>query len=205
MTRSRRAADDASCTVCIQLFEPAGLGKRTNRTDAARSRRVEFARPLVIGIGDIPVGAIVRYRLTEDSGHIAIIQTGLEQLIGHRHDAAGAVHVLDEYLMSRRRNLAQTRGFAADPVEIVDRNALSPVYSFLTDEDQIHIITKVHSKRITSVVLTDAVKECLARDENVEWYSVRCDNFSMLHSYSTLVGIEKNMCIPSSCYNFDEL
>lgn len=95
--------------------------------------------------------------------------------------------------------------YVEDLVEIVDSHALASVYSFLTEEDQIEIIKRVHRDRVSSVVLTDAIKEKLAHMEHINWYSVKCANFSMLHSHSTLIGIEKNMGIPYSCYDFDEL
>ena len=88
--------------------------------------------------------------------------------------------------------------YPEDLVEIVDRHALSPVYSFLTEEDQIFVIQKVHSEKRSSVVMTDRVKEELARSEGIDWYSVRCSNFGMLHSYSTVIGTEKSMWVPFS-------
>jgi GTP cyclohydrolase FolE2 len=89
--------------------------------------------------------------------------------------------------------------------EMVDRHALASVYSFLTKEDQIGIITKVHEKKVSSVTLTDAIKEELTNLEGIDWFSVRCNNFSMLHSHWTQIGIEKNMGIPCSFYDFEEL
>ena len=80
--------------------------------------------------------------------------------------------------------------FPEDLVELVDRHALSPVYSFLTPDDRIHIIQKVHSERKSSMALTDDIKEDLTQHRYVSWYAVRCANFGMLHSYSTLVGTE---------------
>ena len=95
--------------------------------------------------------------------------------------------------------------YVEDLIDIVDQHALSPVYSFLTDEDKAYIVNKVHSTRTTSVVLTDAIAQELARNEDIEWYSVRCDNHSMLRLYSTQVGSEKNMCVPDSDYDADDL
>lgn len=76
-------------------------------------------------------------------------------------------------------------------VELVDRNALSPIYSFLSEDDQAFIIQRVHSEHITSVVLTDKIKSELSRNRDVDLCSVRCSNFGMLHSYSTIIGTEK--------------
>ncbi len=86
--------------------------------------------------------------------------------------------------------------YPEDLVDLVDRHALSPVYSFLSSEDQSHIIQKVHREQKTSVVLTDEIKTELAKDDYVQWFAVRSSNFGMLHSYSTLVATEKGMWVP---------
>jgi GTP cyclohydrolase FolE2 len=88
--------------------------------------------------------------------------------------------------------------FPEDLVALVDKSALVPVYSFLTEEDQAHVISKVHSTMKTSVVMVDEIKEDLANMRDIDGYSVSCANFGMLHSYSTFVGIAKSMWIPLS-------
>jgi len=95
--------------------------------------------------------------------------------------------------------------YPEDLTDIVDRHALAPIYSFMAQEDKAHVIQRVHSSKRSSVVMVDAIKDELARTSNIEWYSVRCSNHSILHSYSTLVGTEKSMWIPCSCYDFEEL
>ena len=95
--------------------------------------------------------------------------------------------------------------FPEDLVDIVDKYALSPVYSFLTSADQLHIIQKVHRDKKSSVVMTDEIKEELARRSEIDWFSARCFNFSMLHSFSTMVGIEKGMWVPFTGYDSDEI
>jgi GTP cyclohydrolase I len=88
--------------------------------------------------------------------------------------------------------------FPEDLVEIVDRYALAPVYSYLAEEDQEFIIQKVHSHKKTSVVVTDEVKEELGLNPDIAWYAVRCSNFGMLRPYSTVLATEKSMWVPSS-------
>jgi len=88
--------------------------------------------------------------------------------------------------------------YPEDIVALVDRHALVPVYSFLTKEDQVFVIKKVHSEKKTSVVVVDEIKNELAHMNNIKWYAVSCSNFGMLHSYSTSIGIEKSMWIPLS-------
>jgi len=88
--------------------------------------------------------------------------------------------------------------YPEDIVALVDRHALVPVYSFLTKEDQVFVIKKVHSEKKTSVVVVDEIKNELAHMNNIKWYAVSCANFGMLHSYSTSIGIEKSMWIPLS-------
>jgi hypothetical protein len=66
------------------------------------------------------------------------------------------------------------------------------------DKVELFIIQKVHTENKTSVVMTDGIKDSLARRVDIHWYSVRCSNFGMLHSYSTIIGTEKSMWVPSS-------
>lgn len=88
--------------------------------------------------------------------------------------------------------------YPEDLVEMVDRHALMPIYSFLTEEDQIYVIQKVHSEEKSSVVVTDEIKNELSEKPDIDWYSVRSSNYGMLHSYSTIIGTEKTMWVPSS-------
>jgi GTP cyclohydrolase I len=88
--------------------------------------------------------------------------------------------------------------YPEDLVDVVDRHALMPIYSFLTEEDQIYVIQKVHTEEKSSVVVTDEIKNELARISDIDWYSVRSSNYGMLHTYSTIIGTEKTMWVPSS-------
>jgi len=88
--------------------------------------------------------------------------------------------------------------FAEDLVAMVDGHALAPVYSFLTEEDQIEIIKRIHSQKKTSVILVDEVKADLARSREITWAKVHCTNFGMLHSYSTVIQTEKSRAVPFS-------
>ena len=88
--------------------------------------------------------------------------------------------------------------FPEDLVELVDKHALVPVYSFLTPQDQAYVIDKVHSERKTSVVVLDEIKDELSRNKSIEWYSVKASNYGMLHSYNTVIGTEKSMWVPFS-------
>jgi GTP cyclohydrolase I len=95
--------------------------------------------------------------------------------------------------------------FPEDLLEIVDRHALMPVYSFLTEEDQIYAIEKIHTEKKSSVVMVDEIRHELAQNRTIEWFSVSCSNFGMLHSYSTVIGIEKSMWVPMSGYEEYEI
>jgi GTP cyclohydrolase IB len=88
--------------------------------------------------------------------------------------------------------------YPEDIVSMVDKHSIAPVYSFLTKEDQRFIINKLHTEKKTSVILTDEIKDELARNREIEWYKVGCANYGMLHSYLTLVSTEKSMWIPFS-------
>ncbi len=94
--------------------------------------------------------------------------------------------------------------YPEDLVDLVDRHALAPLYSFLTQEDQEFIIKKVHSEKKTSVVMVDEIKSELAADKTLGSYAVRCLNSGMLHSYSTVIGTEKSWWVPFSGFE-DEL
>ncbi len=94
--------------------------------------------------------------------------------------------------------------FAEDLVALVDRCALSPIYSFLDRDDEEAVIRRIHSERKTSVVMVDEIKTVLAADRSLDFYSVRCMNFGMLHSYSTVIGTEKGWWVPSSGIECDE-
>lgn len=92
-----------------------------------------------------------------------------------------------------------------DIVDMVDRQALTPLYSYLTEEDQMHIIERVHAEERSSVLVVDAIKLELARRPDIEWYAVKSANYGMLHSYSTMVGLEKSPWIPFSGYDTGEI
>ncbi len=91
--------------------------------------------------------------------------------------------------------------YPEDLVEMVDRHVLASVFSFLSEEDQQFIIEKVHSQEKTSVVVVDELRKELARDRNVEWYSIDCSNYGMLHSYSTIIRTEKSAWVPFSGFD----
>ena len=94
--------------------------------------------------------------------------------------------------------------FLEDLIDLAEQHALAPIYSFLTGEDQAYIIQKAHSDNKPSVVVVDEIKDALAHNEDVEWYTVSSANYGMLHSYSTVIGTEKSMWVPSSGYEADE-
>jgi GTP cyclohydrolase I len=88
--------------------------------------------------------------------------------------------------------------YPEDLVDLVDRHALAPVYSFLPAEDQASLIRRIHEEKVSSVVLTDTLSKELARDHRFEWYSLETRNFGMLHEYGTTIGTEKSRWVPGS-------
>ena len=50
--------------------------------------------------------------------------------------------------------------------------------------------------RSSSVQVTDDIEKALAERKDIAWFSIRCANFGMLHSYSTLLGSEKSLWGP---------
>ncbi len=91
--------------------------------------------------------------------------------------------------------------YPEDIVDLVDAHAIVPVYSFLTEDDQGFVIEKIHSQHKTSVVVLDEIKNDLARNERLDWYSVKSSNYGMLHTYSTVIGTEKSSWVPFSGYD----
>ncbi len=91
--------------------------------------------------------------------------------------------------------------YPEDMVEMVDRHALSPVYSFLSEEDQTFIIQKVHSEAKSSVTMTNGIQRELSAKRDIDWFSVRSDNYGMIHSYSTVISTEKSRWVPFSGYD----
>lgn len=86
--------------------------------------------------------------------------------------------------------------FPEDLVELVDRKALAPIYSYLSEQDEQCIIQKVHGERRTSVQVTDDIEQELRERKDISWFSIKCVNFGMLHSYATLIGTEKSLWTP---------
>ncbi len=93
---------------------------------------------------------------------------------------------------------SETEVFPENLVDIVDKYALAPVYSFLTEEDQDYLIEKIHSEQKHSVLVLDDIKEELARNRDLDWFSVKCTNHSLLHPYKTLIDTEKSLWVPFS-------
>ncbi|HEY9594062.1 MAG TPA: GTP cyclohydrolase, FolE2/MptA family [Spirochaetia bacterium] len=88
--------------------------------------------------------------------------------------------------------------FPEDLIELVDRHALAPVYSYLTPEDQEYVMKRISEQRKTSVVMVDEIKTELARNPAISWYFLNCDNFGMLHVYNTAISTEKSYWVPFS-------
>ena len=88
--------------------------------------------------------------------------------------------------------------YVEDLAELVESHALAPVYTYLGEADQEHLIAKVHARERTSVAMVDGIRADLARRRDIDWFAVRCRNFGMLHSYTTMIGTEKSLWIPYS-------
>jgi len=92
----------------------------------------------------------------------------------------------------------KTEVYAEDFVDLIDRYAISPVYSFHTEEDQLYIIQKVHTEVKSSVLLIDQVRSDLSRNRQIIHYALQCANFGMIHPYSTVISVEKSPWVPFS-------
>jgi len=94
--------------------------------------------------------------------------------------------------------------YPEDLVDLVDRKSLSPVYSFLTEQDQHAIIQQIHSKEVSSVSMIRKIKNELASNSEIEWYLLRCFNYGMLHGFNTFISTDKSRWVPFSGYSSDE-
>ena len=90
-----------------------------------------------------------------------------------------------------------------DMVELVDRHALAPTYSYLSGEDQKHLIKQIHDREKYSVVMVDEIKRELASREDIPGSSIRCYNHGMLHGFSTMISTENSPWVPYSGYSDD--
>ncbi len=88
-------------------------------------------------------------------------------------------------------------------VDVVDRHALFPMYSYLTEDDQVRAVEVIHSEKKSSVVMLDEINDELLQNQAIQWFSVRCANFSMLHTYSTMVAMEHAPWVPFLGYEDD--
>jgi len=61
-------------------------------------------------------------------------------------------------------------------VDIADRHALVPVYSFLTDKDQAYVIEKIHSEKKSSVVVVDEIRQELGNGTGISRHSPPADS-----------------------------
>jgi len=86
--------------------------------------------------------------------------------------------------------------YPEDLVDVVDAKALAPIYSYLSEKDEAHIIKQVHAQRRSSVQVTDDIEKVLSERKDIPWFSIRCANYGMLHSYTTLLGSERSLWGP---------
>lgn len=95
--------------------------------------------------------------------------------------------------------------YPEDVIELADKHSLSPIYSFLTKEDQLFIIEKLQSRYHSSIDTTDAIRQQLAQDAEIKWFSINCLNKGILHSYSTMINTEKTHWVPGSYFDADDI
>ena len=95
--------------------------------------------------------------------------------------------------------------FPEDVVDLADKNSLSPIYSYVTKEDQQYIIERTQSDYHSSIDTTDSIRQSLAHNPEVNWFSINCSNLGMIHSYTTLISTEKSHWVPGSYFDMDEI
>ncbi len=133
--------------------------------------------------------------------HIEIpcITTYPASMLNHEKGLFGQLSIFDVEVET------QEELFPEDIVDLVDRHALAPMYSYLSREDREHLIEKVHTDKKTSVEVLDEVRQELAKNKKLTWYGVKSRNYGMLHTYSTVIGTEKSMWVPMSGFGEEDI
>lgn len=181
----------------------------------AKNVRIHFDYPFFVE-KTTPVSnekCLVQYRCFHTasagtSGSVPSVNFGIQIPVvttypGSDHDRPGGLFGQRSIVSVETKS--QDDIFPEELVDLVDGHALSPIYSFLTPEDQESVIQRIHSERKTSVELVEQVKGALSHQRRLDWYSVTCCNLGMLHSYSTVVGTEKSRWIPFSSYEDEQI
>ena len=111
-------ADDALGAILVERGIARRLAERDLGRHAARAGHEEFARRVAGRAHDV----VARQRMFEQLGvhhpDVAIEQAGAVEFAQNAHHPAGAMHVLDMHVGHRRRDLAQARHAARQPVDV---------------------------------------------------------------------------------------
>ena len=86
--------------------------------------------------------------------------------------------------------------FPEDLVDMADRHALSPVYSFLTraDQDYLTRLFKTSHKSVEETLC--GIHEDLCGNHDIAWHSIRCANRETLLTYETEMSADRKMLSP---------
>jgi GTP cyclohydrolase IB len=91
--------------------------------------------------------------------------------------------------------------FPEDLVDLADRHALSPVYSFLTREDQEHLARLFKTRRKGIEETLSGINAELSVNRDIGWHSIRYDGGNLPFSYETETGADRGMLSPQSLYD----
>jgi GTP cyclohydrolase I len=86
--------------------------------------------------------------------------------------------------------------FPEDLVDLADRHALSPVYTFLTGEDLAFLAARFRNSRKSIEETIEGINHELALNHDIGWHSIRCSNKGLLYSYETEMSADKKMLSP---------
>jgi GTP cyclohydrolase IB len=95
--------------------------------------------------------------------------------------------------------------FPEDLVALADTHALSPVYSFLTSEDQAYVIDRLATQRKDVETVIEGISNELSRNRSLASYAIRSHSGATLFSYDTLLSADKRMLVPASLMDFCEV
>ncbi|CEG09955.1 hypothetical protein BN961_03387 [Afipia felis] len=114
-------ADAAFGAVGVECVVTAFLTERDLRRHAAWRSTIEGADAVALGAHHVPALQRVLQALAVNARQAGIDQPGAVEFTQNGHDAAGTMHVLEMHVGDRRRDLAQHRHAARQPIDVGHR------------------------------------------------------------------------------------
>lgn len=88
--------------------------------------------------------------------------------------------------------------FPEDLVDLADRHALSPVYSFLTRRDREYLAQSFQARQKGIEEVVNGINGELCASKDIGWHSIRSGGGGLPYSYETETGADRGMLSPGS-------